>query len=121
MGGSAVQHSTFPQWNGAARLLRVSAVPRGLGVSQQCGAGARQAAGGVQCWWAAQEEQPHARAASGQLCVLLMGSVRCLRRTPVCLLLSSDAALLAYGELSPARDGLVVSVCDAWLCSLQHC
>jgi len=30
----------------------------------------------------------------------------------VCLLLSSDAALLAYGELGPARDGLVVSVCD---------
>jgi len=53
--------------------------------------------------------------------VLLMGSVRCLRRTPVCLLLSSDAALLAYGELGPARDGLVVSVCDTWLCSFQHC
>jgi len=49
-------------------------------------------------------DQPDAHAPSGQLCVLLMGSVRCLRRTPVCLLLSSDAALLAYSELGPARD-----------------
>ena len=30
----------------------------------------------------------------------------------MCLLLSSDAALFAYGELGPAGDGLVVSVCD---------
>ena len=53
----------------------------------------------------AEKDQPNARALSGQLCVLLMGSVRCLRRMPVCLLLSSDAALLAYGELGPASDG----------------
>jgi len=53
----------------------------------------------------AEKDQPNARAPSGQLCVLLMGSVRCLRRMPVCLLLSSDAALLAYGELGPASDG----------------
>ena len=39
----------------------------------------------------------------------------------MCLLLSSDAALLAYSELGPARDGLVVSVCDVWLCLFQHC
>ena len=53
----------------------------------------------------AEKDQPHDHTPSGLLCVLLMGSVRCLRRTPVCLLLSSDAALLAYGELGPARDG----------------
>ena len=31
----------------------------------------------------------------------------------MCLLLSSDAALLAYAELGPASDRLVVSACDA--------
>ena len=53
----------------------------------------------------AEKDQPDAHAPLGWLCVLLMGSVRCLRRMPVCLLLSSDAALLAYGELGPASDG----------------
>lgn len=90
--------------------------PRSGCVTAVWGRSTCQAAGGVQCWWAAQEEQPNGGAASGQLCVLLVGSARCWRRTPVCLLLSSDAALLAYAELGPASDRLVVSACDAWLC-----
>ena len=52
----------------------------------------------------AEKDQPDAHSPSGQLFVLLMVSVRCLWRMPVCLLLSSVAALLAYGELGPASD-----------------
>lgn len=70
----------------------------------RCGLGSESRVLGVIDEWA-EKDQPDAHAPLGWLCVLLMGSVRCLRRMPVCLLLSSDAALIAYGELGPASDG----------------